>query len=157
MTHSAYIGLGSNIKPARNLKLAVARLAERSELLAVSSAWRSPPVGSEGPEFLNAVASVRTPLSAVEFKERILRSIEQELGRERGSDRFAPRTIDLDLLVFDDEELEPEIWDFAHIAVPLSELAPGHLSRVTGETILEAAARLQENHPVRKARLKLAP
>jgi 2-amino-4-hydroxy-6-hydroxymethyldihydropteridine diphosphokinase len=155
VAHTVYIGLGSNIKPAHNLKLAVAKLAERTELLAVSSAWKSPPVGSEGPEFLNAAAKISTHLSAAELKERILRPLEAELGRVRGRNRFAPRPIDLDILLYDQEEIDGEIWDFAYVAAPLSELVPGHQSRVTSETISEAAARLQENQPLKRSRLKL--
>lgn len=153
--HIAYVGLGSNIQPTRNLKLAVQALARRANLLAVSSVWKSPPVEGEGPHFLNAVVKLSTPLAAEAFKVQVLRAIEAEQGRQRGPDRNAPRTLDLDLVIYDDEELDAEIWDVAYIAAPLSQLNPQYESRVTGENIADAAARLLESQPARKTSTKL--
>lgn len=152
---SIYIGLGSNIKPRHYLPLAIKLLHERTSLLAVSSAWKSPPIGGEGPEFLNAAAFLSTPLSPEDLKSQVLRPIEAELGRVRVPDRFAPRTIDLDTLIYSNNELDPAIWDYAYLAVPLSEIAPNHISLVTGETLLEAANRLRENQKIQKSKIDL--
>lgn len=150
-----YIGLGSNIKPMQYLPRAVQLLHERTHLLAVSSAWKSPPVGGEGPEFLNATALISTPLSPEDLKSQVLRPIEAELGRVRSSDQFAPRTIDLDILIHSNRELDPAIWDYAYLAVPLSEIIPDHVSPVTGETLLEAANRLRENQKIKRSKIDL--
>jgi 2-amino-4-hydroxy-6-hydroxymethyldihydropteridine diphosphokinase len=149
-----YIGLGSNIKPGRHLPRAVRALGERAELLAVSSAWRSAAVGG-GPDFLNAAVKLTTALDAEELKAQLLRPIEAELGRVRGADRYAPRTIDLDILIYDGQELDPQIWDLAYLAVPLSEIAGTHASPVTGETLAEAATRLREAQKIKRSSVKL--
>lgn len=141
--HIAYIGLGSNIEPVVNLRRAVAALRARGDVLAVSSVWKSPAIGSAGLDFLNAAAKFATSLSAEELKSEVLRPIEKELGRVRGPDRFAPRTIDLDILIFDDEGLDAEIWVYAHLAMPLSEILADYRHAQTGEGLSEVAARLR--------------
>lgn len=151
--HLAYIGLGSNIEPARNLKLAVQALQQEglpgsTRLLTVSSLWSSPPLGGEGPQFLNAAACLTTTLTPDELKTRVLRPIEAAQGRVRTADRNAPRTLDIDLLLHDGEELDVEIWQAAHIALPLSELLPGHTHPLSHEPLAEAARRLALGQPV---------
>jgi 2-amino-4-hydroxy-6-hydroxymethyldihydropteridine diphosphokinase len=131
-------------------------LAKRGKLLVVSSAWKSAPIGGEGPDFLNAAAKLSTALDPEELKTQLLRPIEAELGRVRGPDRFAPRTIDLDILVYADLELETGIWDFAYLALPISEIEPELTSRITGERISEAASRLVESQKIKKIALKLS-
>jgi 7,8-dihydro-6-hydroxymethylpterin-pyrophosphokinase len=104
---------------------------------------------------LNAAAKLSTALDPEELKTKLLRSIEAELGRVRGPDRFAPRSIDLDILVHSGKELEAGIWDYAYLAVPLSEIEPELTSRITGERIREAASRLMESQKIKKTALKL--
>lgn len=157
--YSAYIGLGSNIKPDTNLKQAVRALSEPGQpgntlLLAASSVWKSPPLGSEGPQFLNAAAQLRTQLSADELRS-YLRSLEAAQGRMRTDDRNAPRTLDLDLLLYEGQEMDRDIWDAAHIAAPLSELLPDYKSPVTSETLTDATARLLENQPAKRTNHQL--
>lgn len=159
--HLAYIGLGSNIEPAHNLKLAVQALQQEglpgaTRLLAISSVWSSPPLGGEGPQFLNAAASLTTTLGADELKTRVVRPIEAAQGRVRTADRNAPRTLDIDLLVYDGEELDTEIWQAAHIALPLSELLPGRAHPLSGEPLAEAAHRLAQSQPVVRCSLEIA-
>jgi len=151
--HVAYIGLGSNIEPEVNLPRAVAALRARGGLLAVSSAWKSAPVGTTGPNFLNAAARFATPFSAEELKSEVLRPIENELGRVRGADRFAPRTIDLDILIFDEQELDPDIWDLAYLALPLSEILPHYRHNQTGEGLVDAAAQLKTKQVIERVHL----
>ncbi|UYN89293.1 MAG: 2-amino-4-hydroxy-6-hydroxymethyldihydropteridine diphosphokinase [Anaerolineales bacterium] len=155
----AYIGLGSNIKPEANLKQAAQALAAAGQpgntrLTAVSSVWKSPPLGSEGPQFLNAAAELHTQLGADELRSH-LRSLEAAQGRLRSEDRNAPRTLDLDLLLYDGQEMDRDIWDAAHIAAPLSELLPAYKSTVTGETLTDAASRLLENQRAKRTRQQL--
>ena len=104
----------------------MAALRARGGLLAISSAWKSALVGSSDPDFLNAAAKFASHLSAEELKNEVEQPIEKELGRVRSADRFAPRTIDLDIVIFDDKELDPDIWNFAYLALPLSEILPDH-------------------------------
>lgn len=108
MTARAAIGIGSNLGDrATNIATAVAALAETGSLVRVSSLYETAPIG--GPEqgnYLNAVAVVDTELTARELLERCLQ-IELEAGRER-KERWGPRTLDLDILLFDDRVIDEE-------------------------------------------------
>jgi len=92
---------------------------------------RSPSMGAPGPDYVNAVAELRTGLDPHPLLRALL-AIEQAHGRTRGA-RNAPRTLDLDLLLFDDRVLEtpelvlphPRLHERAFVLVPLAELAPG--------------------------------
>lgn len=149
----AYILLGSNIEPERNLPEAVRRLARHCRLLAVSPVYESQPVGmTEQPNFLNAAVLVETDLTASDLKSQVLQVVEQELGRVRTADKNAPRTIDLDISLFNNEVLElgqrripdPEILEFAHIARPLADLAPEYVHPETGHSLRDIAESLPE-------------
>ncbi len=96
----AVIALGSNMGgSSENLDLALALLREATELLSVSSYYRTKPVGGpEQPDYLNAVCVIESELSAVELLQ-LLHGIEKSMGRER-CERWGPRTIDLDLIQF---------------------------------------------------------
>jgi GTP cyclohydrolase I len=122
----AIIGLGSNIDPTRNIRLA-ARLLGRCEgwnLIAMSATYRSPAVGTDGPDFLNSAVLVETELGRDEMRDR-LRGIEARIGRVRSDDRFAPREIDLDIVAFEDGSyFDPDLAEFPHVAVPAADLAP---------------------------------
>jgi 2-amino-4-hydroxy-6-hydroxymethyldihydropteridine diphosphokinase len=145
----ALISIGSNIAPARHLPLAVARLAQHCRVLAVSAAFETPAVGPPGqPTFLNAAARVTTDLSPTAFKEQVLRPIEEALGRERSGDRYAPRTIDLDLVCYcggePGEQLppDPELWRQLHLALPMAEIASDLRHPRTEEPLETACHRL---------------
>ncbi|HRN50523.1 MAG TPA: 2-amino-4-hydroxy-6-hydroxymethyldihydropteridine diphosphokinase [Anaerolineales bacterium] len=158
--HIAYIGLGSNIEPAHNLQQAVATLRNaalpgHTRLLAVSSAWSSPARGTQGPQFLNAAAKLTTQLDPEALKLQVLRPLEAAQGRVRTADRNAPRTLDMDLLVYDGQEIDAEIWQAAHIALPLSELLPELAAPDSRETLLAAAARLAASQPNQRSELVL--
>jgi 2-amino-4-hydroxy-6-hydroxymethyldihydropteridine diphosphokinase len=131
---NAFIGLGSNLDDPENQ---VARALELlkdipdTEVLAVSSIYRSAPLGSvQQPDFLNAVAQLRTRLDATKLLRHLLR-IERSRGRIR-AERWGPRTIDLDLLVHGDtvsdaQELKlphPGIAERNFVLLPLQEIAP---------------------------------
>lgn len=131
----AYIGLGSNLQsPARQLDSAMDLLASipNTRLIARSSLYRSAPFGGiEQPDFVNAVASLLTRLTAHDLLAE-LQQIEQRRGRERNDVRWGPRVIDLDLLVFSDQVLadpglkvpHPGITDRNFVLLPLREIAP---------------------------------
>jgi 2-amino-4-hydroxy-6-hydroxymethyldihydropteridine diphosphokinase len=154
--HIAYIGLGSNINPESNLPLAVAALNERVAILCVSSVWRAPALGTDGPDFMNAVAKIETEFSAKELKSKILRPIEAELGRVRGINKNAPRSIDLDILIFDREIKDPHIWDYAYLIVPLAECLPDLIDPVSHKSISRVSADFQQTANMRKIPLRFA-
>lgn len=130
----AWIGLGANLGDAQHTiagaLAAIARLPD-TRLLSVSSLYRSAPVDAEGPDFLNAVASIETGLTAEALLDA-LQAIEREHGRER-SFRNAPRTLDLDLLAWDALTLRserltlphPRLRERAFVLQPLAEIDPG--------------------------------
>lgn len=159
----ALLSLGSNIEPRRHLPEAVRRLAATPgvRVCAVSSVWRSPAVGSDGPDFLNAALLLETELPPARLKSEVLRPLEAALGRVRGADRNAPRTIDLDISLYDalvDPELglpDPEIAERAHLALPLAELAPDARLPGRGRRLAELAAALADTPGIRRASLDL--
>lgn len=153
--HTAYVGLGSNVEPEKNLPRAIRVLAEKTDLVVVSSVWLAPAVGNPAPDFLNAAAKIRTPLSANELKEKILRPMEAQLGRQRGPDKFAPRPIDLDIVIFDEECLDADLWELAHLAVPLAAIYPNYFNATTGEMLQETANRLETKSKIAKQALDL--
>jgi len=160
----AYIGLGANLgDPRRQLQAALAKLAaaEEVEVLKVSAFYSTPPLGPPGqPWYLNAVAQVRTRLEPEELL-RVLHRVEQDLGRVRG-ERWGPRIIDLDLLLYDGlvrsgPELalpHPEMHRRAFVLVPLAEIAPEAWHPVLEKTAEELLAALpaKERDAVQPAR-----
>jgi 2-amino-4-hydroxy-6-hydroxymethyldihydropteridine diphosphokinase len=131
---SAYVGLGANLGDRRatiDRALELLRAAPGLDVLAVSSLRETDPVGFEDqPRFLNGAVALETTLTARELLDLLL-EIEQRLGRTRGP-RFGPRTIDLDLLVYGDAELDepgltvphPRLHERRFALEPLAELAP---------------------------------
>jgi 2-amino-4-hydroxy-6-hydroxymethyldihydropteridine diphosphokinase len=118
-------------------------------LLALSTIWETPPVGGYGPNFLNAVALVRTDLSLDDLRIHVLQRIEAELGRIRTEDRYAPRPIDLDILIYDGSVIESSIWVQAFLAVPLAEITPTLTNSKSGETIVQIANRFRKETTIR--------
>jgi 2-amino-4-hydroxy-6-hydroxymethyldihydropteridine diphosphokinase len=140
--HLACLGLGSNVDPGRHLRRAIQRLRRAVAVEAVSTAWESPAVGTDGPDYVNAALLVRTPLSKEALVVR-LKEIETELGRLRTQIQPVARlTIDIDMLVFDREVLEGDLWSQAYRAVPVAELLPDLCCPATGESLSLVAKRL---------------
>ncbi|WP_051318785.1 2-amino-4-hydroxy-6-hydroxymethyldihydropteridine diphosphokinase [Chitinimonas koreensis] len=131
----AYIGLGANLGDAgATVTAAMAALAglPGTTLAACSALYRSAPVGYlDQPDFVNAVAAIDTELAPHEVLDGLL-AIEHEFGRQR-SFRNAPRTLDLDLLLYGQVEIHddrltvphPRMHERAFVLVPLAEIAPG--------------------------------
>ncbi len=133
----AYVGLGANLGDAgAALQTALDRLAQAQGVWSCrSSGWyRSAPVDATGPDYLNAVAELRTSLGAMDVLA-LLQALENQAGRERPY-RNAPRTLDLDLLLYGDARIDapslqvphPRMWDRAFVLLPLAELAPDRVS-----------------------------
>ena len=142
--HEAYLSLGSNIQAEANLIEALRLLQEHGEIRRISNVWESQAVGSEGPNFLNACVLFSTPFSDEALKEQVLRPLEARLGRQRSADKYAPRTIDIDIVIFDGSLCHEKFWKQAFVLVPLSEIYPGFEYPAAHETIVQAAARLHQ-------------
>lgn len=152
----AWIGLGANLGDARaTLRLAVQRLAElpQTRLQQVSGLYRSAPVDAGGPDYLNAVAWVQTRLSALALLQA-LQALEAQAGRERPY-RNAPRTLDLDVLLYGSERIDlpeltvphPRMQQRAFVLLPLAELAPQRVSREQRQAVAHQAIDLLEAAP----------
>jgi 2-amino-4-hydroxy-6-hydroxymethyldihydropteridine diphosphokinase len=146
---TAFIALGANLgEPAQTVRDALTSLDATPgiRVLKASSLYRTAPVDSSGPDYINAVAEIATTLSAPDLLEA-LQAIEQGAGRERPY-RNAPRTLDLDLLLFGEGRIHsprlslphPRMAERAFVLVPLSEIAPtrvnpAHLLAVADQAI----------------------
>lgn len=134
--HTAYIGIGSNLGERDvTIRDALELLAANPELEveAVSSIRETDPVGVvDQPRFLNAAIRLATELAPGPLLERLL-AVEQQLGRVRTEERYGPRTIDLDLLLYGDEIIDepglrvphPRLAERRFVLEPLAELDPG--------------------------------
>ena len=141
MSSRAYIGLGANLGADLGATLTQAALhlaaLPQTQVVALSSLWRSAPVDAEGPDFVNAVAALDTELAPMALLDA-LQAIELAHGRERPY-RHASRTLDLDLLLYGDVVLDtarltlphPRLGERAFVLRPLMEIAPelAHLAR----------------------------
>jgi 2-amino-4-hydroxy-6-hydroxymethyldihydropteridine diphosphokinase len=137
----AYVGVGSNLDPEHNVRAAIRELSRAAYVVAVSTFYRTAPLGHPSdPWFINGVVAVETDEPGVALKCDVLRHIEDELGRRRGADRNAPRTIDLDLLYANGLPPDPDIRERAFVAWPLAEIAPE--IEVDGHSIQAIAERL---------------
>ena len=131
---TAYIALGSNLgEPRRQLQAGFAALARLpdTQLVAQSSLYRSAPVGYlQQPDFVNAVAAIRTALGARALLDALL-AVEREHGRVREFPN-APRTLDLDIALYGERVIHepglslphPRMHERAFVMVPLAEIAP---------------------------------
>jgi 2-amino-4-hydroxy-6-hydroxymethyldihydropteridine diphosphokinase len=151
----AYLSLGSNIQPERHLPAAVRALSGFGEVEAVSRVWESPPFGvskgASSTNFLNGAILLRTELSAVVLCVDVVPEVERKLGRVRDpQNKNAPRTIDIDLSLFNDEVLtvghraipDSAILTQAFVAVPLAEVAADYRHPLVHRTLAEIAAEL---------------
>jgi len=99
----AFVAVGSNIEPQKNILAALMALQEEARVVASSTFYRTEPIGrSDQPRFINGVWWIDTSLPPLEVRQRVLRPIEARLGRLRTQDKFGPRTIDLDLVLYND-------------------------------------------------------
>lgn len=134
---TAYVALGANLGDAQAaLRQALDDLdtLPGTQLVRASSLYRSAPVDSSGPDYVNAVAELRTTLGPYELLAGLQR-LEQAAGRERPW-RNAPRTLDLDILLYDELRQDdpvltlphPRMWERAFVLLPLAEIAPALVS-----------------------------
>jgi len=145
-----YLGVGSNIQPRENLPRAIDLISKKVIIEEISSVYQTRAVGSKGPDFLNAVLLIRTNLTCEQLKNTVIRDIEDTLGRTRVADKNAPRTIDIDILIEDDELYDEDIWEQAHLAIPLAELYPDYTHPTTNKPLSHIAKYLSESNPINK-------
>jgi 2-amino-4-hydroxy-6-hydroxymethyldihydropteridine diphosphokinase len=147
----AFVGIGSNIDPDKNVKEALFRLSKQVSIGAISTVYLTDPIGpKDQPPFYNCIVEIETELPPLELKHGVLHRIEDALGRKRRGDKFAPRTIDLDLLLYDDLTMtmddlllpDPDILRRPFLAIALQELAPGLVLPGSNAHVNEAAATL---------------
>lgn len=140
----AFVAVGSNIEPEKHIVEALALLSKKVRVKSVSTFYRTEALGPVGqPDYRNGVVGIETRLAPLGLKFDILRRIEFRLGRVRGDDQYAARTIDLDVVIFgasviDGDDLTipaPEIRERPFVAVPLLELAPDMTLPDTGESL----------------------
>jgi 2-amino-4-hydroxy-6-hydroxymethyldihydropteridine diphosphokinase len=142
--HLICLSLGSNILPEANLPCAVGLLRQVFKVKAVSMAWETPAIGTSGPNFLNAAVLAYTQFASEKIIKSILLQIETQLGRIRSEDKFAPRPIDIDILIFDTNVIEPHLWKLAHLAIPVAEVLPDLETAGNEESLVQIAKELAD-------------
>jgi len=150
--HRAFVAVGSNADPANNVRKAVHLLKRLTRVVSISTVYLTEPEGPSGqPPFYNFVIELETDLAPLEMKLQLLRPIETALGRVRTGDKFAPRTIDLDLILYDEVVLDtaeltlpaPQIVRRPFVAIPLAELAPALVLPGSGSIVAQVAAAME--------------
>lgn len=138
----AFLGLGSNIEAEKNMCEAISTLCEQSENVRISTLYRSPAYGFSGDDFINGVVQIDTALTPLGLKN-YLAGMETAAGRLREGPRFSDRTLDIDILLYDDLHLlspvleipREEILEMDYILRPLAELAPERIHPVRRKTL----------------------
>ena len=157
--HRVVISLGSNIDKERNLPAAVRLLASSTavSLVAVSPVYETASVGAgDAPSFFNAAVLLLTAQTAAQLKDGLLSDIERALGRVRTADKNAPRTIDLDIALYDGDAFDytpadgrprhvpdPDLLRFPHCLQPIADLLPDTPHPETGEPLGQLAVRVR--------------
>jgi 2-amino-4-hydroxy-6-hydroxymethyldihydropteridine diphosphokinase len=139
---TAWLSLGSNLEPERHLRAAAAALRERFGAVRFSPVYRTPAVGFAGPDFLNAAAALDTDLDPFALNHW-LHALEDAQGRDRSGPRFSSRTLDIDIVLFDDLVIEGpghlqvprKELQHAFVLKPLADLAPQLRLPTTGQTL----------------------
>ena len=146
----AYLSLGSNIDAVNHLRIAVSALRKRFGDVVMSKVYRTRAVGFDGPDFHNAAAVIETDLDPHALNAW-LHALEDAHGRDRSGPRYSDRTLDIDIVLFDDRVLEgpgnlriPRAeLKHAFVLRPLAEIAPGIVVPGSGRTL----AQLWAAHP----------
>ena len=149
---TAWLSLGSNQSPAGNLAGAARALREEFGDVVFSPVYRTPAVGFEGPDFLNAAAAIESDLDPFALNDW-LHALEDAHGRDRSGPRFGDRPLDIDIVFYDDLILEGpghlqlprDELRHAFVLRPLAEIAPDFIEPRSGRTL----AAMWASHPDR--------
>lgn len=147
----ACLSLGSNVEPETNLRSAIAALRARFGDVRVSPVYRTQAVGFDGGEFLNAAAVLDTDLEP-QVLEAWLHALEDAHGRDRSAPRYGDRTLDIDLVLYDDRivdgpghlRIPRDELRHAFVLKPLADIAPEALEPRSGRTLAELWAQSPE-------------
>ncbi len=128
---TAWLGLGSNINAENNIGAACRELQEKFGDVCFSPSYSSKSVGFDGDDFINLVARIDTTHGPLELRQ-YLRDLEDRYGRNRDTPKFSDRSLDIDILLYDDlilsspllEIPRAEVLKFAHVLKPLADLEP---------------------------------
>ena len=151
-----YLGLGSNVNPEENLRVGIRELGTRFGTLELSNVYRNASVGFDGDDFMNLVVGLESDASPLQLHAMLV-EIDGLAGRKRGESRYSPRTLDIDLLLYDDLVLdEPpvriprsDILKYSFVLGPLTEIAPELRHPKTGKLITEHWAEFdKDSHPL---------
>jgi len=140
----ALLGLGSNINSETHIRAGIAALKEKFKNVSLSPAYSSTSIGFDGDDFINLVARVETDMHPLELRQ-FLRDLEDRYGRKRDVPKFSDRSLDIDILLYDDlilrspllEIPRAEILRFAHVLKPLAELDPALVHPTELQTMAE--------------------
>ena len=127
----AWLGLGSNVNAEANIQAGIDELNQKFSNVSLSPVYSSTSVGFDGDDFINLVARVETDMSPMELRD-YLRDLEDRHGRKRDVPKFSDRSLDIDILLYDDLVLlspvleipRAEIMKFSHVLKPLADLDP---------------------------------
>ena len=141
---TVYLGIGSNVDAEQHVRAGLAELQQKFGALELSPIYRSGAVGFAGDDFLNLAVRIQTELQPLQLKNW-LNALEDRYGRLRNVAKYSDRTLDIDILLYDDlyirlPELSlprGEILQFAHVLKPLTDLAPELVHPATGKTMAE--------------------
>jgi len=144
---SVYIGLGSNLaNPTAQLKEAISAISqlEQSEVIAVSSFYGSKPMGpADQPDYVNAVLHLSTKLAPIALLDA-LQAIENNSGRVRKNQRWGPRTLDLDVLLYGEQIIENERLTVPHYGMKMREFVLIPLAEIAADLILPNGESLKQ-------------
>ena len=154
---TVFLGLGSNIDARANIGSGIDALRKTFGEVELSPIYQAVAVGFEGNDFINLVARVETDLNPLEIK-RYLHDLEDRHGRDRSGPKFSDRTLDIDILLYDDlwllspalEIPRDEILTAAHVLRPLADLAPDLVHPAARRTMTD----LWDEFPDRDAGLR---
>ena len=145
----AFFSVGANIRPESNIRAALTLLREQACVCASSTFYRTRPLQCPNqPFFVNGVWLLRTDKDPLAVRNELLRPIEDSLGRRRTADKFGPRTIDLDLILYDDLAVSDGDLTLPHpdlsrpfVCVPVLELVADCIADI-GESLCDRIGRL---------------
>lgn len=147
-----FLSLGSNIAPEKNIADSIKLLRRHTNVLALSSPYRTAPQGDRHQDdFINMAVKLHTLREPLEFKTQVIDRIESRLRRTRDpNNKNAPRTIDIDIALWNNEAFEfgdrpwvvpdPDILRFAHVVIPLADIAADYCHPTHGKTLSAIAA-----------------
>lgn len=141
-----FISVGSNIEPEKYVHLALRLLKKHIKVLDISNFYLTNPIEAPGtPRFYNGMIKAETDFAPHYLKQNVLKNIESTLGREKNHDKNAPRTIDLDIILFDELIInepnfkipDPDLFERYYLAFTLAQLAPDMILPGTQKNISE--------------------